>query len=111
MGEQFTDDDYINYDPFDGDESDLQCRTVSIRKAKKEHTCYGLNGKQDHKISAGERYRYERALVDGDFWGEFKMCLNCMDKYIAGDEQVAALFIDPDKEKAANTILEKNGLK
>ena len=80
-----TDDDYINYDPFDGDDSDLKCRTVTVRKSRKEHTCWGLDGNQDHSIKKGERYRYERALIDGDFWGEFKLCLNCMDKFIAGD--------------------------
>jgi hypothetical protein len=80
-----TDDDYINYDPFVGDEADIKCRTVTVKKARKEHVCWGLDGNMDHKIAPGEKYRHERALIDGDFWGEFKLCLNCMDKFIAGD--------------------------
>lgn len=80
-----TNQDYINYDPFQGDESELTCRSVVIRKANKEHTCYGLTGKQDHTIKPGERYRYEKARIDGSFWGEFRICLGCMDKFIADD--------------------------
>ena len=76
--------DYTNTDPFFGEESDLTCRTVSIRKARKEHVCYGLAGKQDHAIKPGERYRHERARVDGRFWGEYRICLNCMNTFIAG---------------------------
>ncbi len=26
----------------------------------------------------------ERALVDGSFWGEYRMCLPCLDRYIDG---------------------------
>jgi len=74
--------DYINIDPFFGDESELTCRTVSIRKARKEHLCFTLNGNQDHYIHPGEYYRYESARVDNSFWGEYKICLNCMDKLI-----------------------------
>lgn len=77
--------DYIDYDPFPSDESDITCRTVSVKKARKEHVCWGLDGGMDHKILPGDKYRHERALIDGDFWGEFKMCLPCMDKFITGD--------------------------
>lgn len=75
---------YIRTDPFQGDEAELTCRTVAIRTARKEHKCFDLSGKQDHTIKPGERYRYEKALVDGDFWGEYHMCLKCMDKLISG---------------------------
>lgn len=81
-----TDSEYLNYDPFLGDEAELACRTVGIRTARKEHACFGLSGKQDHTINPGERYRHERALVDGSFWGEYRICLTCMDKFIAGEE-------------------------
>lgn len=80
-----TDEDYINTDPFFGDEGELTCRTVKIRTAKKSHLCMTLSGKQDHHIQPGERYRYERALVDGSFWGEYKLCLRCMDSFINDD--------------------------
>ena len=76
-----SDADYIAYDPFQGDEAELKCRTVAIRTARKEHPCFSLDGKQDHQIKPGERYRHERALVDGSFWGNYRICLGCMDKF------------------------------
>lgn len=82
-----SDDDYINADPFSGDEAEVTCRTVAIRTAAKEHTCYTLTGKQDHTIKRGERYRHERARIDGSFWGEYRICLNCMDTLLADDDQ------------------------
>lgn len=75
---------YIQTDPFFGEEAELTCRTVVIRTARKQHACFGLSGKQDHTIKPGERYRYETARVDGSFWGSYRICLNCMDKYING---------------------------
>ena len=84
---QVTDEDYINHDPFCGDESELSCRSVSLRKARKEHLCFTLDGKQDHNIKVGERYRYEKALVDKSFWGEYRICLKCTDKFIALDSE------------------------
>ncbi|MEN9905582.1 MAG: hypothetical protein RLZZ555_2147 [Pseudomonadota bacterium] len=78
----FTDDDYLSYNPFEGEEADLKCRTVAIRTARKQHRCFTLNGRQDHTIEPGERYRYERALVDSSFWGEYRICLNCMDEFL-----------------------------
>ncbi len=76
---------YIDTDPFQGDESELTCRTVTIRTARKEHICFDIHGRSDHTIKPGERYRFERARVDGDFWGEYKICLKCMDKMISDD--------------------------
>ena len=83
-----TDDDYINADPFFGDEAELTCRTVAIHTARKNHLCYGLSGERDHGIQIGQRYRYERAMVDGSFWGEYKICLRCMDEFMGpeGDD-------------------------
>lgn len=83
-----TDDEYINADPFSGDEAELTCRNVTIRTAKKNHLCYGLGGERDHGIQIGQRYRYERARVDGSFWGEYKICLHCMDEFMGpeGDD-------------------------
>jgi len=75
---------YLLQDPFQGDESELTCRTVTLRKARKNHLCYGLDGKQEHGIQAGDYYRYERARVDGTFWGEYKICLACMNAFIEG---------------------------
>ena len=75
---------YSNHDPFFGDESQIDCKTVAIRKARKEHVCFGLTGKQDHVISSGQYYRHEKALVDRSFWGEYKLCLNCVQRSISG---------------------------
>lgn len=80
-----TDSEYINTDPFFGDESELSCRTIAIKTARKDHLCYGLQGEMDHGIRTGTRYRYEKALIDGDFWGEFRICLCCMDEFMGSD--------------------------
>lgn len=81
---KFEDADYIRFDPCEGDEAQTSCRTVKLVKARKDHKCflgshpYGDN----HMIYAGEFYRYERALVDGDYWGEYRVCVSCMDKWL-----------------------------
>lgn len=82
-----TDADYISYDPFIGDESDLTCRSVKMVKARKSHPCFTLTGKQDHTIEPGQRYRHEKALVDGSFWGDYRICLSCMDRLIDDQEE------------------------
>jgi len=76
--------EYIDADMFFGEEGELTCRVVKLRKAKKEHQCFGLYGDLGHSIQPGELYRYERALVDGSFWGEYRMCLRCLDQFIDG---------------------------
>ena len=82
MSIKYTDEEYINYDPFFGDEADLKCVTTSIRKAKKDYVCYGIAGEQKHLIHVGDRYRHEKAFVDDSFWGEYRICLKCMGKFI-----------------------------
>lgn len=71
-------------DPFFGEESELTCRTVELRQARNDYLCYSLDGKQDHGIQKGDFYRYERARVDGSFWGVYRICLGCMDAFIEG---------------------------
>lgn len=82
---KYSIEEYIDNDPFQGDESELTCRNIEIRRARKPHKCFSLNGRQDHDIQPGQLYRYEKALVDGDFWGEYRICLHCMDKWLADD--------------------------
>ena len=77
-----TDADYLSYDPFQGDEADVTCRTVAIRTAKKEHSCFSMGGPA-HTIKPGDRYRHERALIDNSFWGNYRICLKCLDSWIA----------------------------
>ena len=80
-----TDNDRLEYDIMAGDDAELRCRTAKMRTAAKEHSCFGGLGNDGdgHTIKKGERYRYERALVDGDFWGEYRVCIACLDKWIA----------------------------
>lgn len=83
-----TDDDYIYYDAFPGDEAELTCRTVTLRKARKEHDCFFCIIKDKHKtIKPGDRYREEKALVDGDFFGRYCICFKCIeDDYTQNEE-------------------------
>lgn len=90
MGKR-TDAEYIAHDPFSGDDATITCRTVGIRTARKEHACFGGQGQygDGHTIKPGDRYREEKALVDGDYWGRYRLCLACLDKWISeleGDE-------------------------
>ncbi|POB00130.1 hypothetical protein C2134_02765 [Chromobacterium sinusclupearum] len=80
--QKYSDADYLAYDPFQGDEAEIILRTVKIRTARKRHLCFTLTGKQDHHIEPGQRYRHERARVDSSFWGEYRLCLSCIDKWI-----------------------------
>lgn len=78
-----TDAERLALDPFDGDESELKLRTIRIRTARKEHPCFGIGcSRPGHTIKPGERYRHERALVDGEFWGDYRICLACCDKWL-----------------------------
>lgn len=79
---KYTEEDYLSLDPFQGDEAELSCCTVKIKKARKQHKCYSLTGSQDHFIEKGETYRYEKALVDRSFFGEYRMCLKCLDEWL-----------------------------
>jgi len=36
-----ADSDYLEHDPFCGDEGDLTCRNAAIRTARKEYACLG----------------------------------------------------------------------
>lgn len=79
-----TDEQRLEYDLFVGAEGEISCRTVKIRTAKKEHSCSGGAGayQDGHTIKPGERYRHEKALIDGDFWGQYRICFDCLDKEI-----------------------------
>ena len=77
------DSEYLEYDPFFGEEGEMTCRTKALRRARKEHACFGAPDSGDsHTIKPGDRYRHETALVDGDFWGTYRICLPCIDKWI-----------------------------
>lgn len=81
-----SDDDYIRFNPFDGDrDGDVKCRSVRLIKVRKPQSCFfGMlptYGDQ-HMIQPGERARYEKALIDRSFWGRYYVCLPCMDKWL-----------------------------
>ena len=78
-----TDEDYLRYNPFEGDrEPAVKCRTVKLVTTRKPQKCHGLDREtHGHEIKAGERARYEQAIVDGA-WGRYYVCLGCMDKWL-----------------------------
>jgi hypothetical protein len=91
---KYPEDEYINFDPFEGDEADISCRTVKLVKARKAHACFmGANPRHgdQHKIQAGDMARVETALIDRSFWGRSYVCIPCMDKWLAdvidGDDE------------------------
>jgi len=82
---EYTEQDYLDFDLFQGEEGELSLRTVKMVVARKTHKCFfGLGAYADgHEIPKGGYHRYEKALVDGDFWGEYRVCTDCMDKYLS----------------------------
>lgn len=78
-----TDDDYLQYDPFEGDRDvDIRCHTTKLVTVRKPQKCQGLdNATHGHEIKTGERAKYETALVDGK-WGRFYICIGCMNKWL-----------------------------
>lgn len=78
---KFSDAEYIECDPFDGDRDvALRCRTIKMVTTRKPQQCHDPNKGRLHTIPAGTRARYETALVDGE-WGKFYVCVECMDKW------------------------------
>lgn len=89
---EHTDQEYIDFNPFDGERDAnirLQsCKVVKVRKEQKCHLCqldnqFLKDGEKpkDETIKVGEKARYEKALVDGE-WGSWYACLPCMDKLL-----------------------------
>ena len=82
LGLAFPERDYIAYDPFDGDRDvDIRCRTVKLAKARKEHSCIGIERGGSHTIFPGELRRHERAIVEGE-WRSYSVCVSCMNKWL-----------------------------
>ena len=79
---KYTDQQYLDYDPFFGEEGTLALHVKKLKKARKEHSCFLslAYGGTPHNILPGQRYRFESALVDGDYFGKYAMCLDCLDK-------------------------------
>lgn len=78
---KYKDWEYLSLDLFAGDESELTLHTKKLVKTRKSHPCYyGVLDKTEHQINAGEVAVFEKALVDGEFFGRYYMCIACMDK-------------------------------
>jgi len=82
---RYTDDIYLNNDPFSGSDRDttIRCHTYKIVKVRKAHSCMlaTMLYIKPHEISVGKRARCDSALVDEE-WGRYYTCLDCMDKWL-----------------------------
>lgn len=77
---------YVNHDPFDGDrDADLRLVQVRMVTTRKPHKCLGSIAGEvgPHDIPVGTRARFEKALVDGDYWGRYYVCTACMDRELS----------------------------
>lgn len=76
--------EYLNFDLFGGDESDLACRTVRLARVRQAQECFlgKAPGQTPHMILRGRLARIESALVDGSFFGRYHCCIACMDREI-----------------------------
>lgn len=79
-----SDVEYLRYDPFEGDRDvKVRMRFVKLVHVRLAQKCHGLDREtHGHKIAAGERARFEKALVEGR-WGSYYVCLGCMDKWLS----------------------------
>lgn len=79
----YSEQDYLGLDLFVGEDADIKCRTVKLVKVRKPHACFfGSNG-DGHRIEPGHIARHEKALVDGDYWGSYYLCIPCLDREMA----------------------------
>lgn len=81
---KYTEEDYLNESWFEGDDSQVACRTIKFVKVRKEHQCFlsmGMWGDSPHNVKKGNYAYYEKALVDGE-WGSYYMCTDCMDNWL-----------------------------
>lgn len=81
----FPTEDYIRFDPCAGEDGDIRLRRIKLVRARKEHVCFLAGGTygDGHSIKPGDTYRDEVALVDSDYWGHYRVCVPCMDKFLS----------------------------
>lgn len=74
----FSEHSYLTFDPYAGDRDvDVRARSPRIVKTKTAHEyIFG----ETHKIQRGQLARYEKAIVDGEWWSGY-VCLECLDKW------------------------------
>lgn len=89
---KYTKEEYLSWDYFEGDQSDVLLKTTKFVKVRKDHLCLMAgwgNGEPDHTTKKGQYAYYEKALVDGEFVSYY-ICTDCLDKCIddiMGDEE------------------------
>jgi len=76
----YSEDDYLGFNPFDGDKDDCgaRARSVKLVKVRKEQQC--MLSSNEHTIKPGEFARFEKAVVD-EKWASYYCCLECMDDW------------------------------
>jgi hypothetical protein len=87
-----TDEQYANYDPFQGDRDVyIEFRRIKIATTRKPHKCmaaflsYEPMDLKEHDIPAGARAWQERGKVDG-MVGTCYCCLPCLDRLMDQEE-------------------------
>ena len=82
---KYSDEEYIAFNPYEGDDGKVSCQTIIIRRARKTHACFigAINATAGHAINPGDRYRDETCLVDNDHWVRFRCCLSCIDNWLS----------------------------
>jgi hypothetical protein len=81
MANTKNDEQYISFDPYAGDESEVQCKRVTIIKTRFPQFCTFCNLYHP----AGMQMRCERAKVDG-VWQSNYVCLESINKYLLGEK-------------------------
>jgi len=72
-----SDERYTSFDPYAGDESEVECKRVTIVKTRVSQFCALCN----RYHPAGTRMRCERAKVEGS-WQSNYCCLESIDNYL-----------------------------
>lgn len=75
---KYSEQEYINLNLFEGDESEIKLKTVKLVKVRKPQSCF--LSRHMHTIEVGQLARFEKALVDSDYWGSYYCCISCCDK-------------------------------
>lgn len=78
---EITEDVLLGLDIFGPSDAIIELHKKKMVTARKPHKCFGLSPSDVHHfIEPGERYRYETALVDGHYWGKYRVCISCLVK-------------------------------
>lgn len=77
--------EYLNANPFEGDECEIACRRVALVVTRQSHHCAASDltwiSDSPHEIPKGTRAWKESAKVEGKF-GTCYCCLSCIDAHL-----------------------------